>query len=186
MLYLCYMEIWKKIPNFSRYEASNLGRLKTFGWKGSKLEKVLAPAKTPDGYMKTVLIRDDGKKCSWCVHKFVMLAFIGERQEGYEINHINGIKDDNRIENLEYCTRHENLIHAYRMNLKVGMKGESNPLAKLTDVQVREIREYVANCKKRYYGRKELALKYGVSECTIKEVVTFRKNKFAHVTLGEN
>lgn len=174
-------EVWKTIPNFSKYEASTLGNLKTFNWKGSGQTRIIKPALSKDGYLKTMLKSDSGKYHSWVVHKWVALTFLGERMEGYEVNHINGIKSDNRIENLEYCTRQGNMIHAYRVCNKPRMKGEINGMAKLSNNQVREIREYVANCQKRYYGRKELALKYGVSECTIKEIVTRRKNKFSDV-----
>ena len=174
-------EIWLPIPGFSLYQVSSMGRLKTFNWKGSGREAILRPAKSRDGYYKTVLKSDDGKNHSWGVHRWVAMAFIGEIPEGYEVNHINGDKSDNRADNLEYVTRSGNIIHAYRLALIKPKVGELNGMAKLTNDQVREIRDYVSKCSKRYYGRKELAQKYGVSECTIKEVVSRRRNKFYNV-----
>lgn len=174
-------EEWRRIPNFSNYEVSSEGRLKTFNWKGSGLERIIKPSKTKDGYLKTMLKADSGKYHSWVVHKWVAMAFIGDRPDKFEINHLNGIKDDNSVSNLEYCSKKDNMLHAYKVCNKPRMKGEINGMAKLSNKDVAEIREYVSNCTKRYYGRKALAEKYGVSECTIKEIVSRRKNKFSDV-----
>ncbi len=74
------MENWKAIPNFSTYEASDLGRLRSLNYKRSKTIRVLKPAKSKDGYMKTMLLDDNGKYSSWTVHKFVALAFFWTTQ----------------------------------------------------------------------------------------------------------
>ena len=123
---------------------------------------------------------DDGKYHSLCVHTFVALAFHGDKPEGLQVNHIDGVKTNNSPDNLEYVTLSENLLHAYRLGLIKPKVGSSNGNAKLTEQDVKEIREHAKN-NGRYYGRKMLAEKYGVSECTIKEVVTRRKNKFYNV-----
>ena len=174
------MEIWKSIPNFSRYEASNKGNLRSLNYKNSKKTKILKPALSPDGYLKTMLQGDNKKYSSWTVHKFVLLAFLGERDVNLEINHIDGNKINNELSNLEYVTRSENIKHAYDNNLISPKVGSKNGKSKLKESEVIEIREHARNSG-RYYGRKELAVKYGVSECTIKEVVTRRKNKFYNV-----
>jgi hypothetical protein len=174
------IEKWQKLDNFSRYLFSDMGRIKALMWKGSNIEKIMTPALS-GGYYKTMLVRDDGKYVTRNIHKWIAECFLGPCPDGYEVNHINGIKTDNRIVNLEYTTRSGNIIHAYKLNLLSRKVGEKNGMAKLTNEQVAEIREYVANCGKRYYGRKELAKKYGVSECTIKEVVMHRKNRFYNV-----
>jgi len=174
------MEIWKRIPNFSRYEASNLGNLRSLNYKNSGKIKLLKPAFSKDGYLKTMILNDNGKYCSWTVHLFVALTFLGEKKESFEINHKDGNKANNSIDNLEYCTKSENLLHAFANGLIKPKVGSLNGMAKLTEKDVLEIREHAKN-NGRYYGRKELALKYNVSECTIKEVVTRRKNKFYNV-----
>jgi hypothetical protein len=171
------MEIWKSIPSFSNYEASNLGNLRSLNYKRTGTCKVLKPSKSNDGYLKTMLLSDDGKYKSRTVHSFICAAFLGPRQEGMQINHINSDRTDNRIENLEYCTPSENALHSYKTNNKKRMVGSLNGMAKLKESDVVEIRLHAEN-NGRYYGRKELALKYNVSECTIKEIVTRRKNKF--------
>jgi len=170
------MEVWKPIPNFSRYEASNYGRLRSLNYKRTNKCKVLKPADS-EGYLKTMLQNDSGQYKSWSVHKFVCLAWLGPKGKGQEINHKDGNKQNNAIENLEYCTRSQNIKHAYKNNLLTPPVGSKNGMAKLNEQQVREIRQHAAE-NGRYYGRKQLAEKYKVSECTIKEVVTRRKNKF--------
>lgn len=174
------MEIWKTIPNFSRYEASNLGNLRSINYKNSGKIVNLNPSKAKDGYIKTMLQDDNKKYHSLTVHLFVCMAFIGIKKEGFEINHKDGNKSNNNINNLEYCTRSQNIQHAFDNKLMMPKVGSLNGMAKLTESQVIEIRNHAKN-NGRYYGRKELALKYNVSECTIKEVVTRRKNKFYNV-----
>lgn len=98
------MEIWIKAKNYSNYEVSNLGRLKTFNWKGSGKEAIIKPAKDKRGYLRTVLKGDDGISKTIKVHRIVLNSF-NTTNEVLEVNHKNGIKDDNRIENLEWCTR---------------------------------------------------------------------------------
>ena len=170
---------WMPIPNHSRYEVSELGGIRSNNYKNSGNTKELKPAKSPDGYMKTMLQKDDGGYTTITVHKAIWMGF-NQSTDGLEINHINGIKDDNRLCNLELVTRLENMQHASKLGLLNAMVGSKNGMAKLTEAQVKEIRDVAANSG-RYYGRKELATKYGVSECTIKEVVTRRKNKFYNV-----
>jgi len=174
------METWKAIPNFSRYEASTEGRLRSLNYKNSGKKKVLKPADGGDGYLKTMLLNDQGKYKSWGVHKWVAFAFLGEREEGMEINHIDGVKTNNAPSNLEYCSKSENLKHAYRENLIIAKRGSLNGKAKLTEKDVAEIRDHAKKNAPRY-GRKELAIKYGVSDAQIKDIVNRRRNIWPHV-----
>ena len=102
-------KIWKTIPGFSRYEASEDGRLRSNNYKNSKKTKELKPALAPDGYFQTMLQGDDKKYYSFKVHKFICLAFYGNRCDGEEVNNKDGNKQNNSIINLEYCTRKENI-----------------------------------------------------------------------------
>lgn len=165
----------RRIPNFSRYSVDEDGHIYSTNYKNSGKTKELSPAVSPDGYLKTMLLGDDGKYHSVTVHLMVCTAFFGEKPKGMEINHKNGIKTDNRICNLEYCTRSVNLLHAFRLGLEKPLRGESNPCAKLTWDNVREIRAYVKSSNKRFYGRKELAKRFGVSESHIKDIVSGRR-----------
>jgi hypothetical protein len=104
-------EIWKDIPWYEGlYQVSNLGEIKSFKnnrW-GIGQENILKPQKNTSGYLQIIL-----NKQTYRVHRLVMLAFIWESK--LDVNHINWIKTDNRLENLEYCTRSENLKHSYRV-----------------------------------------------------------------------
>ena len=171
--------IWKPVVGFSRYEASNTGLLRSLNYKRSGRIVVLKPALSPDGYWSTVLLKDDGRYISIKVHRAVALAFY-DCPAGLEINHIDGNKQNNWADNLEVVNRSENMRHAYKLGLMTRKVGSSNGNSKLTEKDIKEIRDH-AVVNGRYYGRKELAAKYGVAECTIKEVVVRRKNKFYNV-----
>lgn len=169
-------ELWWAIPDFSRYEASNLGRLRSLDYKNSGKTRVLKPALS-GGYLKTMLQKDDGTYKSWNVHKFVAITFLMTIPD-LEVNHVNGIKTDNRVCNLEYVTRSENILHAIRLGLQPIMRGSKNGMSKVTEYQVRDIRVHAAN-NGRFYGRKMLAEKYGISEAQIKAIVS--KRVWSHV-----
>lgn len=174
------IETWKKIPGFSRYEASTLGRLRSLNYKRTGKIKVLKPAMDIDGYLKTMLLGDAGKYKSWRVHKWIALTYIGEKPKGLEVNHIDGDKANNAPSNLEYVTRSRNLLHAYEIDLIQPKKGSLNGNSKLTEDEVIEIRTH-AKRNAPNYGRKNLACKYGVSEAQIKDIVTRRRNIWPHV-----
>ena len=173
-------EIWKKIPSYSRYEASSKGRLRSTNYKNSGKTKVLKPATGKDGYPQTMLQRDDGKYLSKKVHWFVTLTFYGEREEGLTVDHIDGNKQNNDITNLEYVTRSVNCKRAVDNGLWEIKHGSKNGNSKLTESDVIAIREHASN-NGRYYGRKMLAEKYGVSEAHIKDIVTKRRNVWKYV-----
>ena len=106
MVILYYLgEIWKDIPNFEgQYQASNYGRIKSH--KFGK-EKILKLRKTIWGYLVVGLYKN-GKQITYFVHRLVWSAFHGEIPEGYEINHKDEDKTNNRLDNLELVTRKEN------------------------------------------------------------------------------
>jgi hypothetical protein len=164
------LETWKPIPGFSRYEASTWGRLRSLNYKCSSCVRVITPTISPDGYMKTMLQGDNGKYRSWTVHLFVCLAFIGHKPKGLEVNHKDGIKINNSPDNLEYCTRSYNLLHAYEHGLELPLRGASNGNSKLKEADVLDIRR-TAKYGGRFYGRKLLSEKYGISQAHVKAIV---------------
>lgn len=173
----------KTVPNFSRYQADIKGNLYSTNYKNSGKTKILKPAISKDGYPHTMLQRDDGKYCTMKVHKIIALTYFGPKVGENEINHKNGIKTDNSVSNLEYCSRSENVKHAYRTGLNPPKRGELNGKSKLTEKDVIEIRTHAKNFIGRYYGRKALAEKYGVSEAHIKDIVTKRRDVWPSVSI---
>lgn len=102
-----------KIVPFGRnnYLVSDDGRIFN-GLTGKEMKQTVS---TGTGYLKVVLYGENGLKKYVNTHRLVAQAFV--EGEGDEVNHINGIKTDNRVENLEWCTRNENLLHAYKAGL---------------------------------------------------------------------
>jgi hypothetical protein len=160
-------EVWKEIKGYEGlYQVSNLGRIKS-----SHKEKhiIIKPGKDKDGYLQfgfsnngTVLMRK--------IHRKVAETFIDNPHNKKTVNHINGIKDDNRVENLAWCTHLENMQHARRIGL-IDQHGEKSVRAKLSLSEVRAIRKSYKETKLNQY---ELAEIYGVSQTCISEITLFK------------
>ena len=153
-------EVWKSIKDYSDYEVSNLGRIKSF--KFGK-EIILTPGKDSCGYLYVGLCKN-GKRYPKSIHRLVLEAFkLNEDLNKTECNHVDGNKENNYIENLEWCTHSENMKHAIETGLinnkgeespnfgksrseewkkeqSKRMKGENHPRSKLTEKNVIEIR----------------------------------------------
>ncbi len=159
-----------QIPNYSRYAATKEGNIISLDYKRTGKQKVLKPALDARGYLRTMLLNDNGKYDTVKVHRIIALAYLGK--SSLEVNHKNGIKSDNSIDNLEYVTRSENAKHSYKQLKRKSYfkEGSRNINAKLTPEAIKEIRETAANCG-RYYGREKLANKFGVTEAHIKDIV---------------
>lgn len=121
-------EVWKDIAGYEGlYQVSNLGRVKslprirkTYGKRTYKTkEKVMIAPLSINGYHRICLTKD-GKQKHYFVHRLVAIAFMGEQDHYEVVNHINGNKLDNRVENLEFCTQSHNVKEAYRLGLGKG------------------------------------------------------------------
>ena len=119
-------EIWKDIPNALGYQISNFGNIKSIEReiapaKGSKPRiskgRVLKPSKDKDGYLMIQLGKFHPYPLSRKIHRLVLLAFVGEST--LEVNHIDGNKQNNRLDNLEYVTHSQNHIHCRKVLKKL-------------------------------------------------------------------
>ena len=97
-----FREQWRPVAGFSKYEVSNKGRVKSL-YTGN----VLHLTATPTGYLYASMV-ENGKHFSKSVHRLVAKAFVPNPEEKPEVNHLNEKRDDNRSENIEWCTRSEN------------------------------------------------------------------------------
>lgn len=170
------MEEWMKIPNYPLYEASNMGNIKTFNWKNKGLERIMKPALDKSGYLRTMLMNEDGKFNTVKVHRIIAQTFLNNPENKPQINHKNCIKTDNRVLNLEWCTASENQIHAYKEKRR-NISGENNPATNLTDKQVIEIRSKYTYNRRGGKGidgvitKSILSKEYGVAIWVIKQIV---------------
>ncbi len=129
------------------------------------IEARRAENKTRDGYLEFRSMRDGERKYVQA-HRLVWQYFNGDIPEGYTINHINGIVDDNRPSNLELATMSEQNIHASKIGKK-NYRGERNSNATLTEKQVEQIR-FLA---KTGMLQKDIARQYGVSRGQVSKIV---------------
>lgn len=84
----------------------------------------------------------NGGKKTYRLHRLVMMAFRPvENMDNLQVNHIDGNKKNNKLENLEWCTASENQIHAYKIGLSKTRKGEKSNFSKLTEKDVKKIFE---------------------------------------------
>jgi hypothetical protein len=129
------MEIWKNIEGYEGlYQISNLGRVKLIK-SGKIINSTL-------GFNKYYLItlRKNGKPKSFRLHRLICQSFIDNLENKPYVNHKNGIKTDNSLENLEWCTPRENIIHAKKLGLMRYVKQENHGSSKLTKKDVYKIK----------------------------------------------
>ncbi len=140
-------ESWRPSLSCDGYEVSSLGRIKSLDRKikdGRQYAgKLLKPFSSGSGYLAVKLPTREGRQNHY-LHRLVAEAFLG-LSGGLCVNHRNGIKWDNRIENLEVVTQSENLVHSYSELGRVSRppRGESHFNAKLTGGDIPEIRRRV-------------------------------------------
>lgn len=115
------MEIYKTIPGYPEYQASDLGNIKSVdrtAWNGKVHHKftgrVLTHIPNGTGYF-CVCLRTGGKSRRMYVHRLVAMTFHGCDNTKLEVNHIDGNRSNNKADNLEWCTRSENHFHRYRV-----------------------------------------------------------------------
>lgn len=111
------MEIWKDIPGFEgQYQISNEGNIRNLSTRWKREIKAMNPSKHHTGYLVITLGHRPSK--TFLVHQLVANAFIPNADGKTVINHIDGNKENNHVENLEWVTYKENTEHAIRTGLR--------------------------------------------------------------------
>ena len=162
-------EIWITVPSFCDYEVSSEGRFRRIsGGMGTRAGKIIKPYKTPNGYHQ-ITFSSKGIRYKKLAHRVVLEAFCGSPPVcNMDCAHNNGIRTDNRISNLRWATRAEN-VEDSRIHGTIA-RGERNGHAKLTTSDVLRVREL------RSIGRtyQSIADEYGVAWQTIQDACSGR------------
>ena len=140
------IEKWKDIEGYENsYEVSNLGRVRSkertrkFGRATKTFEpKVLKQSEDKDGYYRVNLSKD-GKKKRFFIHRLVATAFIENNDDKPVINHMDGNKKNNVVDNLEWCTRSENDLHAFDLGLRKPTDGGTSKTVLMIDSKTRKV-----------------------------------------------
>lgn len=179
-------EIWKDIPEYEGYyKISNIGNIKAvtreiknrWGRISVRQGMLKAPVQNGDGYF-TIYLCKNGLRKKFFIHRLVAIAFISNIENKPDVNHLNGIKTHNHVDNLEWVTKSENTKHAYRMSLKIPMRGELNGRVKLTEEKVIEIKQRYNTGNVSY---RILANEYNVDKALIARII--KGKSWPHVTL---
>lgn len=164
-------EIWKPIKELEdKYHVSNLGRVKILarkvkGKNGSirnKGEFIAKQQTTHNGYKSVGLSTGYKKRKHFTIHRLVATTFMENKENKKQVNHINGIKTDNRLINLEWSTRSENMKHASKSGL-------FEKKEKRTRLKV----ESVIKIRKMY--------KEGVSQISLSKMFDVTSNNINHI-----
>lgn len=170
-------EMWKPVVGYENsHEVSNKGRLRSIPrdvasrggitrWRG----KLISARLDQDGYPRPTL-QVNKKRYYKLLHRLVAMAYIPNPDNKSCVNHIDGNKLNNNVENLEWCTVSENNNHAFRTGLKNNehSTGERCNWAKLKQWQVNEIRR---DYDKKTCNQKILADRYGIRDNTVSLII---------------
>lgn len=170
-------EVWKVIPGFDCwYEASNLGRIKSWRTRArlntrSKRPRILDRIGRVGGYQKIKLSHPILGKIVIPVHHLILATFCCSRPANKVCDHINAVRDDNRLENLRWISAAENVRHTAELGRIEGRGSRS--CSTLTIEDIRQIRELRASGRK----LRELADIFKVSDSAISRIALFRSWK---------
>lgn len=154
------------IEHYSNYQIDEFGNVY------NKLGRRLKPDKNKKGYLRVYLYNDEHKRKGFMLHRLVAKTFIPNPNNLPQVNHKDGNKENNKVDNLEWCTCSENIKHSIdigRHYIPNG-KGENSAYHKLTQEQVNFIRKYY-KFRDKNFNSVQLGKKFGVHKGTIMAIV---------------
>lgn len=174
-------EIWKDILGWEgKYQISSCVRVKSvnryvYSKKWNKMafypEKIMAQSDNCEGYMH-VTFTDKSLSKRFKIHQLMAISFIPNPENKTHINHKNGIRNDNRIENLEWCTPQENMDHKYNV------LGYVHPTGKENKLSIPIIVIYPDGTEEKIYGISEAARKLGIWNDPIRRVLSNKTKEY--------
>jgi len=163
-------EEWRPILGYEGiYDASNIGNIMRIKpEKNTFAGRIMQQSNDRYGYPHVKLCKG-GKAKGYGVHTLIIGAFVGPCPEGEQVNHIDGDKTNNNVENLEYVTQRENNEHAFTFGLKNTdhMVGERHYGSILTENAIPQIRRLI---KEGEFTMAEIGIMYGAKRSTITNV----------------
>lgn len=152
---------WRTVPGFDNYLCSRTGFV-----KNKKTGRILKPADDSDGYPKVTLTNSLKKKHCIAVHRVVATTYLWNKDKP-QVNHKDGNKHNNCVENLEWVTNKENIAHAIRTGL-LKVKGSDNANAKINSRTAKHIRELFVSGK---WNKCQLGRMFGISRTMVRYIV---------------
>lgn len=169
-------EVWKDIEN-SNHQISNFGNVKNKG----TLNKIISRNRL--GKLKPKILKNrlsENKYFitfnNYLIHRLVATYFISNPLKLLEVNHKDGNKLNNHYSNLEWCTRSENVNHAFINNLNKGAIGELSGSSKLKEIDIIEIKKLY---NEESFTYKDLSEKFSVSSSQIGKII--RNEQWKHL-----
>lgn len=167
------------IKNYENYLISKEGDIIKLPYNNKRGDfiygKFIKPCISTGGYVKVSLMDKEGNMRSLLLHRLVLSSFTGLQDK--QVNHIDGNKINNSLENLEWCTDKENKEHAVKMNLTA--KGSKSGKAKLTEADVQIIRQILSNGS---LPTKEIAKIFNIDPSSIIDIKNNRTWKHVPLT----
>ncbi len=171
---IIYTEEWEPVLGYEKfYEISSMGRVKTLGRDSGKVKnkvwvKILKQSFMTKGYVFVALYGKDGKSKQKTIHRLVATAFIPNPENKPEVNHLFGIKTDNRKRMLAWNTVSENRKHAHDIGLKKANKGMLGKFgSKHHNSKVVAQYDLDGNFIKKYFGTREAQRETGIDQVSI-------------------
>lgn len=141
------METWRPIKDFPMYDVSDSGSV-----RNRKRGRLIAAHPSRTGYLHVGLYNGE-KRINKYVHRLVAEAFLTDCNDSLEVNHIDGVKSNNSVSNLEMCTSSENCIHAYKNGLR---HAPNSPYAQRVQiVETGDIYDSIRKCAKSINGERK-------------------------------
>lgn len=196
-------EIWRPVKGYEDlYEVSSEGRVKSLAREKTTIcrwgkeitskvnEKILKPSVKHHGYLR-VTLSIKSKTKSFFVHRLVAEAFIPNPENKSQVNHKNGITNDNRVENLEWVTQSENQLHSFRVlgrtptGLGTTMSAELRAKLEPHWIKARHRGVRPVTCNETgitYYSLHEAERQTGIKQCNISRQLKYPTRKTAGLT----